>query len=210
MIDASVLGSRSRYINHSCDPNCYAVATLPEETTPSSGAASSGRRRDTDGNAGLRCPLHERLEDEWLTTMGTAAQWLTGSVATDNASVGTLAGAHSAPVTTADDQETPTADAAGRRPGSDGHGAAAAATVATRLAPTLSEQGAVQLLLSRHHSNLPSEINTRRRRVFVYAARLIRAGEELTYDYQFPMDERKVPCKCGSAACRGTINKEGA
>ena len=31
VIDASVRGCRARYINHSCDPNCFAVITLPTQ-----------------------------------------------------------------------------------------------------------------------------------------------------------------------------------
>jgi uncharacterized protein len=34
----------------------------------------------------------------------------------------------------------------------------------------------------------------------------IRKGEELTVDYHFDKDVEDVPCKCGSALCRGTIN----
>jgi hypothetical protein len=64
----------------------------------------------------------------------------------------------------------------------------------------------IRLLLSRRHCELLSDSHSNRRRVFVYSARYIRAGEELTYDYQFPLDERKVTCRCGSTACRGTIN----
>ena len=36
--------------------------------------------------------------------------------------------------------------------------------------------------------------------------RHIRRGEELTVDYRFPRDIERVPCKCGSRKCRGTIN----
>ncbi|HYQ98595.1 MAG TPA: SET domain-containing protein-lysine N-methyltransferase, partial [Casimicrobiaceae bacterium] len=49
-------------------------------------------------------------------------------------------------------------------------------------------------------------------RVFVEALRTIRAGEELTYDYQLSYDGRIGPrvraayaCRCGAPACRGTM-----
>ena len=49
-------------------------------------------------------------------------------------------------------------------------------------------------------------------RVFIHALRNIRAGEELSYDYQLQVDEpitRTVKaenaCHCGSSNCRGTI-----
>lgn len=34
----------------------------------------------------------------------------------------------------------------------------------------------------------------------------IKKGEELTIDYHFPKNVDKVPCSCGAAKCRGTIN----
>ncbi len=42
--------------------------------------------------------------------------------------------------------------------------------------------------------------------VCIYSKRLIRAGEEITYDYQFPSEEDKIPCRCGAPSCRGTLN----
>ena len=36
--------------------------------------------------------------------------------------------------------------------------------------------------------------------------REIQPGEELTLDYRFDKDVDRVECKCGSPACRGTIN----
>jgi histone-lysine N-methyltransferase SETD1 len=45
-----------------------------------------------------------------------------------------------------------------------------------------------------------------RRRVFVYAGKGIGVGEEMTYDYQFPYGEKLITCKCGTPACRGTLN----
>jgi SET domain-containing protein len=42
--------------------------------------------------------------------------------------------------------------------------------------------------------------------ILYMAARDIKKGEELTVDYHFSKDVDKIPCKCGSPKCRGTIN----
>jgi SET domain-containing protein len=49
-------------------------------------------------------------------------------------------------------------------------------------------------------------------RVFIYALRDIRRGEELGYDYHLFLEERYTPklkqeyaCRCGAANCRGTM-----
>jgi len=42
--------------------------------------------------------------------------------------------------------------------------------------------------------------------ILYMSARPIKRGEELTVDYNFSKDIEKVPCFCGSAKCRGTIN----
>lgn len=49
-------------------------------------------------------------------------------------------------------------------------------------------------------------------RVFINALRSVPAGSELLYDYAYeraddcgPEDEARYPCRCGTAACRGTI-----
>jgi len=48
----------------------------------------------------------------------------------------------------------------------------------------------------------------RRKHIVVYALRDIASGEELTYDYKFPVDdEEKVPCFCGAPSCKGYINR---
>ncbi|GAX12338.1 histone-lysine N-methyltransferase SETD1 [Fistulifera solaris] len=47
------------------------------------------------------------------------------------------------------------------------------------------------------------------KRIVIYAKRTIRAGEELCYDYKFPLefDEKKrIPCYCGAKDCRGYMN----
>lgn len=50
-------------------------------------------------------------------------------------------------------------------------------------------------------------------RVFIYSTATIRAGSELTYDYNLIVDStmnqeeamREYPCRCGLPGCRGTI-----
>ncbi|KAM0848419.1 hypothetical protein ACQ4PT_054395 [Festuca glaucescens] len=44
------------------------------------------------------------------------------------------------------------------------------------------------------------------KKIFIYAKRRIYAGEELTYNYKFPLEEKKIPCHCGSQRCRGSMN----
>jgi SET domain-containing protein len=43
------------------------------------------------------------------------------------------------------------------------------------------------------------------RHVWIRALRPIRAGEEITYDYNFPLVEPPPVCKCGAKSCRGYI-----
>ncbi|GAB2291635.1 hypothetical protein Dimus_025890 [Dionaea muscipula] len=44
------------------------------------------------------------------------------------------------------------------------------------------------------------------KKIFIYAKRNIAAGEEITYNYKFPLEEEKIPCNCGSKRCRGSLN----
>jgi len=46
-----------------------------------------------------------------------------------------------------------------------------------------------------------------RRRVFLFALRTIRPDEELTIDYGWPASYA-IPCRCGSASCRGWVVAE--
>jgi SET domain-containing protein len=53
--------------------------------------------------------------------------------------------------------------------------------------------------------------NLRARRIrghiFYFSRKPIRKGEELTVDYRFAKNAARVVCRCGSPACRGTINR---
>jgi SET domain-containing protein len=42
--------------------------------------------------------------------------------------------------------------------------------------------------------------------IIYMSRRVILPGEEITVDYRFAKDMERVPCNCGSAKCRGTIN----
>ena len=49
-------------------------------------------------------------------------------------------------------------------------------------------------------------------RIFIETVRAVRAGDELTYDYNFILEERHTPaqkklfpCRCGVKNCRGTM-----
>ncbi|KAF9973216.1 histone methyltransferase set1 [Actinomortierella ambigua] len=44
------------------------------------------------------------------------------------------------------------------------------------------------------------------KKIVIYAKRDIEEGEEITYDYKFPIEADKIPCLCGSKGCRGTLN----
>ena len=47
------------------------------------------------------------------------------------------------------------------------------------------------------------------KKVVIFAAKRIDKGTELTYDYQFPIEDdpaRKVPCSCGAKNCRKYMN----
>ncbi|KAI9010859.1 hypothetical protein CLU79DRAFT_891196 [Phycomyces nitens] len=44
------------------------------------------------------------------------------------------------------------------------------------------------------------------KKIVIYANRDIEPGEEITYDYKFPIEADKIPCLCGSRFCKGTLN----
>ena len=44
------------------------------------------------------------------------------------------------------------------------------------------------------------------KKIVIYSKQPIAVGEEITYDYKFPIEEDKIVCLCGSSQCRGTLN----
>ncbi|GAM19765.1 hypothetical protein SAMD00019534_029400 [Acytostelium subglobosum LB1] len=44
------------------------------------------------------------------------------------------------------------------------------------------------------------------KKIVIYAKRDINIGEEITYDYKFPLEDVKIACLCKSPKCRGTLN----
>ncbi|KAG8720182.1 histone methyltransferase set1 [Ceratobasidium sp. 394] len=44
------------------------------------------------------------------------------------------------------------------------------------------------------------------KKIVIYAKTNIDVGDEITYDYHFPLEDQKIPCLCGSAKCRGFLN----
>lgn len=42
--------------------------------------------------------------------------------------------------------------------------------------------------------------------IVIFAGRDIQEGEEITYDYKFPIEEKKLRCFCGSSKCQGSMN----
>lgn len=58
-----------------------------------------------------------------------------------------------------------------------------------------------------NHSCGPNLFSAVMKNHIIYMSRrVILPGEELTVDYRFAKSMERVPCKCGSPQCRGTIN----
>ena len=59
-----------------------------------------------------------------------------------------------------------------------------------------------------HQPNSYSRIVTvdGEKKIIIFALRDLAKGEEVTYDYKFPLEEEGLPCRCGAANCRGRMN----
>lgn len=251
IVDATLKGCRARYVNHSCDPSCFAVITLPD----GSNIGSSGNGTYADAMA---MQQHQQQQQPLASVADGAAVDESARAGIANVdgsgdidvSVGEVVPAAAAVATDIhgmqiDVDVTGAVAAATLAAAVDGGGdagsmlgkrarvpsaraldaaaeqpSAAAVAPATKSALLLSSPTAEAPGSEPRHASLgpvapglapPGRPLSQRvytgRRVFIYALRKIRAGEELTYDYQFPADEAKIPCKCGAANCRGTLNQ---
>ena len=43
-------------------------------------------------------------------------------------------------------------------------------------------------------------------KIVIYSKQPIAIGEEITYDYKFPLEDEKITCLCGAQGCRGFLN----
>lgn len=50
------------------------------------------------------------------------------------------------------------------------------------------------------------EIIHGKKHILILAKRKLIQGEELTYDYKFPLEEDKITCHCLSRKCRKYLN----
>uniref|UniRef100_A0A0N5ABG0 [histone H3]-lysine(4) N-trimethyltransferase n=1 Tax=Syphacia muris TaxID=451379 RepID=A0A0N5ABG0_9BILA len=44
------------------------------------------------------------------------------------------------------------------------------------------------------------------KRIVIYSKVQINKGDEITYDYKFPIEDEKIDCLCGAPTCRGSLN----
>jgi SET domain-containing protein len=57
-----------------------------------------------------------------------------------------------------------------------------------------------------NHSCQPNlEARRVRGHLLLFSRRRIRAGEELTWNYHYPIKAEPIPCRCGARRCRGTL-----
>jgi len=63
-----------------------------------------------------------------------------------------------------------------------------------------------------NHSCQPScyarviTIENGEKKIVLLAKRPIEAGEEVSYDYKFPIEDTKIACHCGAVNCVGSMN----
>ena len=66
--------------------------------------------------------------------------------------------------------------------------------------------------LINHSCNPNCEVDGKGLKLWIFALRDIKKGEELSYDYGFGFDQdyKQFPCRCGTKNCCGYIVREGS
>lgn len=59
---------------------------------------------------------------------------------------------------------------------------------------------------SENNSITTTTTSNESKHIVIFANRVIQPGEEITYDYKFPIEDNKLKCYCGAAKCQGTMN----
>ena len=47
------------------------------------------------------------------------------------------------------------------------------------------------------------------KKIVIFAKRNLAVGDEITYDYKFPLETdktKRIPCLCGARTCKGFLN----
>jgi hypothetical protein len=76
-------------------------------------------------------------------------------------------------------------------------------------APSLSSGNIHHVGGASNHKQLQDAVGKRdeeEKHIVIMALREIQPGEEITYDYKFPIEDKKLQCFCGSARCSGAMN----
>lgn len=54
--------------------------------------------------------------------------------------------------------------------------------------------------------SVDTDLGVQEKKICVFANRDIAAGEEITYDYKFPVEDGSLRCTCGAPNCIGRLN----
>jgi SET domain-containing protein len=63
-----------------------------------------------------------------------------------------------------------------------------------------------KIIICSHENSASSPSSNESRHIVIFASRAIQPGEEITYDYKFPIEDNKLKCYCGAPKCQGTMN----
>jgi SET domain len=176
IIDATRRGGMARFINHSCEPNAYAKVI----TTVSKKKVIRGHKIAQSSSS--------------VPHIATDA-----ATATDGLQAMEVSGEFECARPTGEGQlVTATATATGDI-------GITVATSATTSADVGDSERVVEVE-DEDEDEAEDEDDVEDRHIVIFAGRDILGGEEVTYDYKFPIEEKKLKCYCGAPRCLGSMN----